>query len=110
MTIVNQYPVVESGPIWLVLLLAVCCTICGLIMILALFDQRYGMAIWFGVFCTLFLTSTFWVVHDKETDKTRYECLIDDTTPFIEVVEDYEIVGRRGDLWILEDKDEVSGN
>lgn len=106
MTVVNQYPVVESGPAWLGLLLAVCCGICGLIVILALLDQRYGIAIWFGVFCALFLIGIIFVVHGKETGKTRYECLIDDTTPFVEVVENYDIVGRRGDLWILEDRDE----
>lgn len=27
-----------------------------------------------------------------------------DKTPFAEVAENYDVVGRRGDLWILEDK------
>lgn len=39
-----------------------------------------------------------------ESGRNRYECLIDDTVPFAEVAENYDVVGRRGDLWILEDK------
>lgn len=104
MTIINQYPVVESGPIWIVLIFAVCCIICGLNMIFALSNQRYTMAIAFGVLCVFFFTSTLWVACGEKTDKNYYECLIDDTTPFVEVAENYDVVGRRGDLWILEDK------
>lgn len=32
------------------------------------------------------------------------KCLIDNTISFAEVAENYDVVGRRGDLWILEDK------
>lgn len=110
MTIVNQYPVLESGPAWLGLLLGICCAVGVFLTILALSDKMYGTAIVTGVFWALSLISLIVVIHGKETDKTRYECLIDDTTPFVEVVENYDIVGRRGDLWILEDRDEVSGN
>lgn len=104
MTIVNQYPVVESGPAWLGLLLGICCAVSGLIAVLALSDKMYGIAIGTGVFWVLSLISLILVIHGKETDRSRCECLIDDTTPFVEVVENYEIVGRRGDLWILEDR------
>lgn len=104
MTIVNQYPILESGPALLGVLLAICFGICLLIAVLALFDQNWGIMIWFGVFCAFFFISILWVAHGKETDKTCYECLIDGTTPFVEVVENYDIVGRRGDLWVLEDK------
>lgn len=106
MTIVNQYPVVESGPAWLGLLLGICCTVGGLITILALSDRMYGIPIWTGVFLALSLIGLILVIHGKPSGKTRHECLIDDTTPFIEVVESYDVVGRRGDLWILEDRDE----
>lgn len=106
MTIVNQYPVLESGPAWLGLLLGICCTVCGLIVILALLNKMYGLAIWIEVVSALCLIGLILVIRGKPTGKTRYECLIDNTTSFVEVTENYEIVGRRGDLWILEDKDE----
>ena len=104
MTIVNQYHIVESGPAWLGLLLAVCFGISGFIVILAFMDYRYKIAILSGIFCAFFLISIIFVVRGKETGKTHYECLIDDKTPFAEVAENYDVIGRRGDLWILEDK------
>lgn len=104
MTIVNQYSVVESGPAWLGLLLGICCAVSGLIAVLALSDKMYGIAIETGIFWAFSLIGLILVIHGKETGRSRYECLIDDTTPFVEVVENYDIVGRRGDLWILEDK------
>ena len=104
MTIVNQYPIVESGPAWLGLLLALCFGFFGFITILALLDQKYNIAILAGVACVLSLMSIIFVVHGKETGKNRYECLIDNTISFVEVAENYDVVGRRGDLWILEDK------
>lgn len=104
MTILNQYPVVESGPAWLGLLLGLCCAFGVLLTILALSNKMYGIAIGTGIFWALSLIGLILVIYGKETDRSRYECLIDDTTPFVEVVENYEIVGRRGNLWILEDK------
>lgn len=104
MIVVNQYPIVESGPAWLGFLLAVCCGIWGFIAIWALMDYRYNTAILSGVFCAFFLIGIIFVVHGKETGKTRYECLIDDKIPFAEVAENYDVIGRRGDLWILEDR------
>lgn len=34
----------------------------------------------------------------------RYECTIDDSVSYNEVVENYKIVKQRGDIWVLEDK------
>lgn len=104
MTIVNQYPVVEGCPVWLIVLLGLCCVVSGLVTVLALIDHDGGVAIWVGVLFIFFLGSIFFVSQGRKTGKTRYECVIDDTIPFVEVVENYDIVGRRGDLWILEDK------
>lgn len=39
-----------------------------------------------------------------KTDKYRYECTIDDSVSYNEVVENYKIVEQRGDIWVLEDK------
>ena len=41
----------------------------------------------------------------RPTGRNCYECLIDDTVSFTEISENYDIVGQRGDLLILEDKD-----
>ena len=39
-----------------------------------------------------------------KTGKYQYECIIDDSVPYNEVVDNYEIVERRGDIWVLENK------
>lgn len=39
-----------------------------------------------------------------KTDGYRYECIIDDSVSYNEIVENYNIIERRGDIWVLEDK------
>lgn len=39
-----------------------------------------------------------------KTGEYRYECIIDDSVSYNEVVENYNIVEQRGDIWVLEDK------
>ena len=39
-----------------------------------------------------------------KTGEYRYECIIDDSVSYNEVVENYKIVKQRGDIWVLEDK------
>lgn len=39
-----------------------------------------------------------------KTGEYRYECIIDDSVSYNEVVENYNIIEQRGDIWILEDK------
>lgn len=58
----------------------------------------FGVALVFGI--ALFLVANI----KQEGKRNRYECLINNTISFVEVAENYDVVGRRGDLWILEDK------
>lgn len=39
-----------------------------------------------------------------KTGEYRYECTIDDSVSYNEVVENYKIVEQRGDIWVLKDK------
>lgn len=39
-----------------------------------------------------------------KTGEYRYECTIDDSVSYNEVVENYKIIKQRGDIWVLEDK------
>ena len=39
-----------------------------------------------------------------KTGEYQYECIIDDSVPYIEVVDNYKIIEQRGDIWVLEDK------
>lgn len=45
------------------------------------------------------------IVYDKEpTGRYQYECTIDDSASFNDVMEYYNVIEQRGDIWILEDK------
>lgn len=39
-----------------------------------------------------------------KTGEYRYECIIDDSVPYNEVIENYNIIEQRGNIWVLEDK------
>lgn len=39
-----------------------------------------------------------------KTGEYQYECIIDDSVSYNEVVENYNIIEQRGDIWVLEDK------
>ena len=77
MEILNTFEYVEKNPGWQIAILVVL----GIVLIF------FGLAL-----------------YPTKRVETRYECAIDDTTSFIEIMENYDVVGRRGDLWILEDK------
>lgn len=112
MEILNQYPVMEPvislSPAWVNILAIVCLFVCVFILVLSLVDRYWNIAITFGCFVILFLSLIIVGNVKRETGRNRYECLIDDTVSFVEVAENYNIVGQRGELWILEDKDEIS--
>lgn len=105
MTIVNQYPVMaERFPVWVIFLTILGISICSYILFLCVSNQCWSAVIISGCFIASFCILLSLGIEKRETERNRYECLIDGTTPFVEVAENYNIVGRRGDLWILEDK------
>lgn len=105
MTIVNQYPVMaERAPVWVIFLTILGIAICSCILVLSLANKSWSAVIISGCFIASFCILLFLGAQKRETGRNRYECLIDGTTPFIEVGENYDIVEQRGDLWVLEDK------
>lgn len=41
----------------------------------------------------------------KPSGRYQYECLIDDTVPYTEIYNKYDVIERRGSIWVLEDKE-----
>lgn len=37
---------------------------------------------------------------------TRYEVTIDDSVPFVEIYEKYDVIDHHGDIYVLEEKDD----
>ena len=105
MTVVNQYSVmVDIVPTWVKFLAFACLGICALILVLSLAERDWGLATTFSCFVMLCLGLILWGNNAGRSRRNHYECLIDDTTPFVEVAENYDVIGRRGDLWVLEDR------
>lgn len=44
------------------------------------------------------------LLHTVKTGQYRYECTIDDAVPYNEIVDNYNVIEQRGDIWVLEDK------
>lgn len=44
-------------------------------------------------------------VFDKPSDHNTYKCIFDEDISIQEVYDKYEVVGRDGEIWILEDKE-----
>ena len=42
--------------------------------------------------------------HWRTNERNQYECIIDDGVSINEVYEKYNVIERRGKIWILEDK------
>ena len=43
--------------------------------------------------------------HWRINERNQYECIIDDSVSINEVYENYNVLERRGDIWVLEDKE-----
>lgn len=41
----------------------------------------------------------------KPTGRYKYECTIDESVPFKDVLENYDVIKQKGKLWILKDKE-----
>lgn len=110
MTILNQYEILENvTPIWWYI--GVVVFIISIIAFFAISDKSASSILGWILVAIIFL-GVIWVsvvyeiVHkeDVSTGRYRYECIIDDDTPFTDILEDYVVIEQRGDLWILEDK------
>ena len=44
--------------------------------------------------------------HWRTNERNQYECIIDDSVSINEVYENYNVIERRGDIWVLEDKEQ----
>ena len=72
--------------------------------VLFAYQKQWGRS-WASAFGALILIGLALLLCSVKKEETRYECAIDNTTSFNEVMEDYEVVERRGDIWVLRDKE-----
>ena len=109
-TILNTTPV-TGLPIWLIIVCIIACLALVMFDAMIIADivvfKRKTRKIWIVTFTILAIVaiSLFGYLNDiYETGRYYYECVIEDTASFNEIMNTYEIVDQRGDIWVLKDK------
>ena len=72
-----------------------------------IFEILFGFVVLFEVFVLGGLI-VCGIYQPDYTGKNQYKVLIDDSVSFNEIAEKYEIVGQDGEIYILEDKENVN--
>ena len=106
-TILNT-TIVDDYARWVlptVLALGVIC-IMSFVLMLTSKDNR---VIIFGIISLVAIIATPIIIiasktHWRTNERNQYECIIDDSVSINEVYEKYNVIDRRGKIWILEDK------
>lgn len=85
--------------------------ICIVALVLMLNSNDTGVPIFFGTISLLAMIAIPIIVitsnsHWRTNERNQYECIIDDSVSINEVYEKYNVIERRGDIWVLEDKEQ----
>lgn len=109
-TILNTTPV-TGLPMWLIIVCIIACVAFVVFDAMIITDviifKRKTRKILITIFTILAVTapSLFGYLNNiYETGHHCYECVIEDTASFNEIMNTYEIVDQRGDIWVLKDK------
>lgn len=108
-TILNVTKVSENSTLLLVALIFI---VIGAIIstVNALQSDDAKQCILYGIFTVTLLALSIVVVVTMDKDReanahNQYECLIDKSVSMEDVCEKYTVIERRGDIWVLEDKE-----
>lgn len=108
-TILNT-TVVDDYARWVlptVLALGIICIVAFVLMINS--DDTRAVEI-FGIISFVAIIAALIIIiasktHWRTNERNQYECIIDDGVSINEVYENYNVIERRGDIWVLEDKE-----
>lgn len=107
-TILNTIPV-TGLPIWLIIVCIIACVAFVVFDAMIITDvvvfKRKTRKILIVIFTILAITAPTLFGHLNsiyETGHYYYECVIEDTASFNEIMNTYEIVDQRGDIWVFE--------
>ena len=103
MKILNTFEYVEKVPGWQIAILVVVGLVLIFFEVFFACQKEWGRSL-ASAFLALILIGLALLLCSTKIEETRYECAIDDTTSFNEVMENYEVVERRGDIWVLREK------
>lgn len=106
-TILNTI-IVDDCADWVPLTALTLCVICIVAFVLTLTSNDNRVII-FGIISLLAMIAMPIIVftsksHWRTNERNQYECIIDDSVSINEVYEKYNVIERRGDIWVLEEK------
>lgn len=104
-TVLNKVPI-HGLPVWVIfifIMISAAIVGWGIYGLLTDKNKIAIIVIWsIWVICCWFVA---WLENEVvTTGKYQYECLIDKSAQFTEIIEHYNIVERRGAIWVLEEK------
>ena len=110
-TILNTTPV-TGLPVWVIIICVIACVAFVVFDAMIITDdivvfKRKTRKILIVIFTILAIAAPtlFGYLNEVyETGHYYYECVIEDTASFNEIMDTYEIVDQRGDIWVLKDK------
>ena len=109
-TILNTTPI-TGLPVWVIIICIIACLALVMFDAMIIADivvfKRKTSKILIVMFTILAIAaiSLFGYLNEVyETGYHYYECVIEDTASFNEIMNTYEIVDQRGDIWVLKDK------
>ena len=106
MKILNTFEYVEKvTPVWLIAILVVVGIVRICFGVFFVCQKEWGRS-WASAFLAFIIIGLALFLCSVKKEKTQYECVIDDTVSFNGVMENYEVVEQRGDIWVLRDKEE----
>lgn len=102
-TVLNKIAV-TGVPSWIVLSAIILFTIGLLVFIVSLIADGPAWTVIISLVGLLILVICSILDATIKAGEYRYECIIDDSVSYNEVVENYNIIEQRGNIWVLEDK------
>lgn len=108
-TILNT-TIVDECAQWVVPTVVAIGVVCIVALVLMLnSDNSSSGVIIFGTISLLAMIAMSIIIgisesHWRTNERNQYECIIDDSVSINEVYENYNVIERRGDIWVLEDK------
>lgn len=114
MNILNKTEVLKDvTPTWWYVVLIVSVVIVALITMVIIETKNDSNSLPLAIILTIIFGLIWaWGVkpivtkEDVPTGRYRYECTIDDDASFVDITEKYVVVEQRGEIWVLEDKED----
>ena len=106
MKILNSIDV-QTMPVWLSFVLMIIACFTGMLVRLAYDEDEVIGAVGFVIITLALLVASFYILWTKK-DVRRVYAIIDDTKPFVEVMEEYTVHDRQGEIWVLDKEKEDS--